>query len=97
MSGQITKKLYMDKFIGYDKHTEKHVLRMVSDKRGGVKMTEKEMLKISVEEFSRVQDYLMAVEKGSDAWKLIRRRYIELKVILQASGINLTELDIIKE
>ena len=60
-------------------------------------MSEKEMLKISVEEFSRLQDYMMDTDKESTAYKKMKRRYIELKVILTASGINLTELDIIKE
>ncbi len=60
-------------------------------------MTEGEMLKISVEEFSRLQDYMMCCEKTSDVYKKMKRRYIELKVILTASGVNLTELDIIKE
>jgi hypothetical protein len=60
-------------------------------------MTEGEMLKISVEEFSRLQDYMISCEKNSDAYKKMKRRYIELKVILSASGVNLTELDFIKE
>lgn len=60
-------------------------------------MTEGEMLKLSVEEFSRLQDYMSSCEKDSDAYKKMKRRYIELKVILAASGINLTELDMIKE
>lgn len=60
-------------------------------------MSEAEMLKICIEEFSRLQDYMLAVEKGSEAYRLMKRRYIELKVILTTSGVNLTELDIIKE
>ncbi|MBD5513824.1 MAG: hypothetical protein K2K07_15785 [Lachnospiraceae bacterium] len=61
-------------------------------------MTEKEMLKVSVEEFSRVQKYMLLIQdKESAAYREIRDRYIELKVILTASGINLTELDKIKE
>ncbi len=40
------------------------------------------MLKLSVEEFSRLQDYMLSCEKGSDAYKKMKRRYIELKVIL---------------
>lgn len=60
-------------------------------------MTEKEMLKISVEEFDRVQDYMISCEKDSEVYKKLKRRYTALKVILTASGINLTELDIIKE
>lgn len=60
-------------------------------------MTEKEMIKVSIEEFSRIQDWMQAAEKDSAIYKAIKRRYTELKVMLQAFGINLTELDIIKE
>lgn len=60
-------------------------------------MSEKEMLKITIEEFSRLQDYMVTCEKDSETYRRMKRRYIELKVILTASGINLTELDIIKE
>lgn len=60
-------------------------------------MTEGEMLKLSVEEFSRVQGYMLLVDKESEAYKMMKRRYAELKVILSASGINLTEIDYIKE
>lgn len=66
-------------------------------KRRGAKMSEKEMLKLSVEEFSRLQDYMIESDKESKAYQRMKRRYIELKVILTASGINLTELDYIKE
>ena len=60
-------------------------------------MTEKEMLKISVEEFSRIQRYMRLSDKDSEAYSEIKERYTELKVILTSSGINLTELDKIKE
>lgn len=59
-------------------------------------MNEKEMLKISIEEFSRVQNYMLLSDKNSEAYEVMKQRYIELKVILTASGINLTELDRIK-
>ena len=61
-------------------------------------MLEKEMLKITVEEFSRVQKFMLLIQdKESAVYKEIKDRYIELKVILTASGINITELDKIKE
>lgn len=59
-------------------------------------MTEKEMLKISVEEFSRVQDWMEMAEKNSSVYNSLKKRYIDLKVILTSSGINLTEIDRIK-
>lgn len=60
-------------------------------------MNEKEILKISIEEFSRLQDYMIVTEKDSEPYKRMKNRYIELKVFLQISGVNLTELDKIKE
>lgn len=60
-------------------------------------MTEGEMLKLSVEEFSRLQQYMMLTEKDTAVYKAMKIRYIELKVILSSSGVNLTELDMIKE
>lgn len=60
-------------------------------------MTEKDMIKVSIEEFSRLQYYMLAAEKDSNSYKLMKDRYIELKVILTAFGINLTEIDKIKE
>ena len=60
-------------------------------------MTEKEMLKISVEEFDRLQDYMQSCERDSEVYKKMKRRYTALKLILTAAGINLTEIDYIKE
>ncbi len=60
-------------------------------------MTEKEMIKISIEEFSRIQNYMIVTDKDSETYKRMKDRYIELKVFLQISGVNLTELDKIKE
>ena len=60
-------------------------------------MTEKEMIKVSIEEFARLQNYMLVSEKESESYKRMKDRYIELKVFLQISGVNLTELDKIKE
>ena len=64
--------------------------------KAGDCMTEKEMIKVSIEEFSRLQNYMLATDKDSDGYKLMKDRYIELKVILTSFGINLTEIDKIK-
>ena len=60
-------------------------------------MIEGELLKLSVEEFSRLQGYMLLVDKDSEAYKSMKIRYTELKVILAASGVNITELDRIKK
>lgn len=60
-------------------------------------MTEGEMLKLSIEEYSRLQGYMLLVDRDSEAYRAMKVRYTELKVILSSSGVNLTELDRIKE
>ena len=51
-----------------------------------------------IEEFSRLQKYMsLTKDKESEAYREMKYRYIELKVIIQSFGINLTELDYIKE
>ncbi len=62
-----------------------------------MEMTEKEMMQKNVEEFSRLQDYMIDSDKESNSYKKMKRRYTELKVILTAFGVNLTEIDYIKE
>lgn len=60
-------------------------------------MSEIEMMQKNIEEFSRLQSYMLLADKDSDLYKIMKIRYTELKVILSSSGINLTELDRIKE
>ena len=40
---------------------------------------------------------MLVTDKDSESYKIMKVRYIELKVILTSSGIDLTELDRIKE
>ena len=60
-------------------------------------MSDKKLMQKNIEEVARLQDYMIDTEKESAAYRKMKRRYIELKVILTSSGVNLTELDIIKE
>ena len=60
-------------------------------------MSDRELLQKNIEEFSRMQRYMLLAEKDSEDYRAIKVRYVELKVILEASGVNLTELDVIKE
>lgn len=59
-------------------------------------MNNQELLQKNVEEFSRLQSYMILVDNDSEVYRAMKVRYTELKVILMASGVNLTELDIIK-
>lgn len=60
-------------------------------------MTEKEMMQRNIEDFSRIQRYMLLTDKDSEAYKAMKERYMELKIILSVSGVNLAELDHIKE
>ena len=60
-------------------------------------ITDMEMFQKNIEEFSRIQRYMILAEKDSEVYKELKVRYTELKVILTASDTNLTELDKIKE
>lgn len=60
-------------------------------------MPEKEQMQKNIEEFERLQDYMISTDKESEGCQKMKRRYLALKVILTTLGINFTELDIIKE
>ncbi|MCI9173768.1 MAG: hypothetical protein HFH49_02315 [Lachnospiraceae bacterium] len=60
-------------------------------------MDEKEMLRITVEEFDRIQDYMMSCEKDSEVYQKMKKRCAALKVILTAFGINFAKIDYIQE
>ena len=44
-----------------------------------------------------VKDLMELSEKDSSVYKSLKKRYTDLKVILTSSGVNLTEIDRIKE
>lgn len=60
-------------------------------------MNNQETIKICVEEFSRLQEWMAMTEQGSNLYKSMKTRYRDLKVILSALGVNITEIDTIKE
>ena len=76
-------KLYTFPAIYYNRS----VTANAGGKKAGERMTEKEMLKVSVEEFSRVQKYMLLIQdKDSAAYKEIRDRYIELNHWFNSCG-----------
>ena len=60
-------------------------------------VSDKEVLQKNIEEFSRIQGYMLLADKTSEVYKAMKVRYVELKVILTASSVNFTELDIINK
>jgi hypothetical protein len=60
-------------------------------------MTEYEMMQKNIEEFARLQHYMKLAGKDTEVYEEMKLRYLELKVILQATGVNLTTIDVINE
>ena len=61
------------------------------------KMSKEEIMKISLEEFSRIQDWMLSLEdKESVTYQSMRKRYRDLKALLTSMGLNMEELDEIK-
>ena len=58
-----------------------------------------DIVKDSVVEFSRLQNWMLSAKRNNDVetYEQMHKRYIELKVILTTAGVNLAELDKIKE
>lgn len=58
-----------------------------------------DIVKDSVVEFSRLQNWMLSAKANNDTntYNMMFDRYIELKVILSTAGVNITELDKIKE
>ena len=58
-----------------------------------------DIIKDSVVEFSRLQDWMLSVKSNGDmnTYNMMYKRYIELKAILSTTGVNMVELDRIKE
>lgn len=60
-------------------------------------MNNGEVIKDALNELSRIQDWMLLVGKDTEIYKAMKARYIELKVLLSSLGVNLTEIDRIKE
>ena len=58
-----------------------------------------DIVRDSINEFSRVQDWMELAKENNDiiTYNAMHKRYVELKVMLTSLGVNLTELDRIKD
>ena len=57
-----------------------------------------DIIKDYVSEFFRLQDWMIPIKSLSpETYHSMHRRYIELKVTLTSLGVNLEEIDRIKE
>ena len=57
-----------------------------------------DIIKDYITEFSRLQDWMLPIkESNPETYQSMYKRYLELKVTLSALGVNLTEIDKIKD
>ena len=58
-----------------------------------------EIAKTAIEDFKKIQRYMTIAKKenATETYAELKREYLTLKAILQVAGVNLTDIDEIKE
>ena len=58
-----------------------------------------EITKAAIEEFTEIQDYMILEKKenATETYAKLKKKYLSLKAILNVAGVNLTDIDEIKE
>ncbi|MCI9527209.1 MAG: hypothetical protein HFH37_09880 [Lachnospiraceae bacterium] len=58
-----------------------------------------EIAKAAIEDFKKIQEYMMLAKKenATETYAKLKDEYLSLKAILNVAGVNLTDIDKIKE
>lgn len=58
-----------------------------------------EIIKNAMDEFKDIQEYMVAAkeENAVKTYAILRKKYLYLKALLNSLGVNLTDIDEIKE
>lgn len=58
-----------------------------------------EVTKAALDDFNKIQDYMMSARKenATETYAKLKKEYLTIKALLQVSGVNLTDIDEIKE
>ncbi|MDE5779075.1 MAG: hypothetical protein K2I10_11300 [Lachnospiraceae bacterium] len=58
-----------------------------------------EVAKIAIDDFKEIQRYMALAKKenATETYTELKKKYLSLKAILQVCGVNLTDIDEIKE
>lgn len=61
--------------------------------------TDLEVIKAAIDNFKKIQKYMILAKKenATETYAELKDEYLSLKAILQVSGVNLTDIDKIKE
>lgn len=58
-----------------------------------------EVTKAALDDFKKIQDYMLSAKKenATETYAKLKDEYLTIKALLQVSGVNLTDIDKIKE
>lgn len=58
-----------------------------------------EIAKTSIDDFREIQDYMLLAKKenATETYARLKKKYLSLKALLNVLGVNLTDVDEIKE
>lgn len=58
-----------------------------------------EIAKAAIDDFKEIQEYMALAKKenASETYAKLKKKYLSLKAILNVAGVNLTDIDEIKE
>lgn len=61
--------------------------------------SEAEVAKLAINDFKEIQEYmsLSKKENATETYEKLKKKYLSLKAILNVCGVNLTDIDEIKE
>lgn len=64
-----------------------------------LEMSKEEIMKNAIDEFMGIQEYMLLARKenASETYAKLKDRYLALKVLLNSLGLNMTDIDKIKE
>lgn len=64
-----------------------------------INMPSLEVIKAAIDDFKKIQKYMILAKKENavETYAELKDEYLSLKAILQVSGVNLTDIDKIKE
>lgn len=58
-----------------------------------------EVAKVAIDDFKEIQEYMLLARKenATETYSKLKKKYLSLKAILNVCGVNLTDIDEIKE
>lgn len=58
-----------------------------------------EIVKAAIDDFKDIQEYMLLAKKenAAETYAKLKKKYLSLKAILTVAGVNLTDIDEIKE